>query len=188
MRQMNQFESDDRLVEALRSLGKDSLRNAPADVGSNVATAFRRHHRSRRAKNAAIVALGVICLVSASWLLLKPSRKMAPQIARDTPSPTIVPAPAVKPAVTAKKGISRTIPRSRRKARAAPQEADDFFPLPAYDPALARSGLQIVRVEMPVQDLRLMGAPLSEEVSNRRVLTDFVVGHDGTPYAVRFVH
>ena len=47
--------------------------------------------------------------------------------------------------------------------------------------------LRVVRLEMPGEDLRLVGAAVTEEIARRRVTADFVVGHDGTPYAVRLV-
>ena len=39
---------DARLSEALRGLAASSHRGAPAEVGTGLATAFRRHHARRR--------------------------------------------------------------------------------------------------------------------------------------------
>ena len=61
------------------------------------------------------------------------------------------------------------------------------MPLDAYDPAMTPSELQVVRLELSGADLRLMGAPVGEDLSDRRLLADIVVGNDGTPYAVRIV-
>ena len=47
--------------------------------------------------------------------------------------------------------------------------------------------LRVVRLEMPGEDLRLVGAPVMEKLAGRHVTADFVVGHDGTPYAFRLV-
>lgn len=60
--------------------------------------------------------------------------------------------------------------------------------LDTYDPATAPSELAVVRLELSGADLRLMGAPVAEDLSDRRLLADIVVGNDGTPYAVRLVH
>jgi hypothetical protein len=65
--------------------------------------------------------------------------------------------------------------------------AEDFLALPSYDPNMPTDGLRIIRLEARGSDIRLTGAPVSEELAERRVVADFVVGHDGTPYAVRFV-
>ena len=47
--------------------------------------------------------------------------------------------------------------------------------------------LRVVRVQLPASALWQMGAPLNSDTANRRMLADFVVGQDGTPYAVRLV-
>ena len=77
-------------------------------------------------------------------------------------------------------------PRSSARAQTA-AAIEDFLALPTYDPTIATDGLRIIRLEGRGSDLRLAGAPVSEELSERRVVADFMVGHDGTPYAVRFV-
>ena len=46
---------------------------------------------------------------------------------------------------------------------------------------------QIVRLELTGADLRLVGAPVAEDLSDRRLLADIVLAADGTPYAVRLV-
>jgi hypothetical protein len=40
---------------------------------------------------------------------------------------------------------------------------------------------------MASEDLRMLGAPVTEDVMRRHVTADLVLGHDGTPYAVRIV-
>jgi hypothetical protein len=47
--------------------------------------------------------------------------------------------------------------------------------------------LTIVQVELTGTDLRLLGAPVTEDLSDQRLLADVVVSGDGTPYAVRIV-
>ena len=64
---------------------------------------------------------------------------------------------------------------------------DDFMILPSYDPAPVDDELRIVRLEVPGTTLQLMGAPVNEEISDRRMVAEFVVGADGTAYAVRLV-
>lgn len=63
----------------------------------------------------------------------------------------------------------------------------EFLALPAYNPTVRLEDANVVRVEMPGSTLRLVGAPVSAESGQRRVLADFVVGRDGTPYAVRLI-
>ena len=66
-------------------------------------------------------------------------------------------------------------------------QSSGFVALPSYDPAINTGDLQVVRLELSGADLRLVGAPVGEDLSDRRMLADVVVGRDGTPYAVRFV-
>lgn len=196
MPQMNQFESEDQLLDALRRLARNSSRAASAEVSAGLTDAFRRHHRRRRTRNAAIVLLAICCLASAAALLIRP-QKAAPVIGKKKPSTIaapFVPSTANTPNPPANAGTWKTAqhdarhktPRRQRAATEARQSAV-FLPLPSYDPAVAKGELQIIRVEMPIQDLRLVGAPVGADVPNRQVRADFVVGHDGTPYAVRLV-
>jgi hypothetical protein len=46
---------------------------------------------------------------------------------------------------------------------------------------------QIVRLELTGAELRMVGAPVTEELADRRVRADFLIGRDGTPYGVRLV-
>lgn len=203
---MNQFgpedrlHKEDRLSNALRNLAKDSAHNnAPSELGVELAGAFRRHHRRRRAKNAAIVVLAAGCFLCTTWLLIRSSQKpSSPVIVKNTTKETAAPH-------TAEAGVPKNIdinPREVKNAvkhgpkhqalheepQVAAREAGDFLPLPSYDSSIATNNdLQIIRVEMPIQDLRLVGAPVNAAIPNRPVLADFVVGRDGTPYAVRLV-
>lgn len=47
--------------------------------------------------------------------------------------------------------------------------------------------LQVVRVQLPASALWKMGAPMLADAGERRMTADFVVGQDGTAYAVRLV-
>jgi hypothetical protein len=215
MREIDKFESEsshseDRLASGLRRLAQEAPRSAPPELGAALGSAFRRHHQRRRAKNVAIAALVIIGLASAAWLFTRTSQKAAPQVAAHNPAPA---SPIGKTSVASPPGAHETNPPAAQAANAprtqqakrivqhgpgrgashpqaaqveAPQEGS-FLPLPAYDPDVAQSELRIVRVQMPIQDLRLVGAPVGPEVPNRPVLADFVVGQDGTPYAVRLV-
>jgi hypothetical protein len=62
-----------------------------------------------------------------------------------------------------------------------------FVPLPTYDPTVPMEDLQVVRVHLPASELWKMGAPIAADADERRMTADFVVGQDGTAYAVRLV-
>jgi len=192
---MNQFGSEDRLSKALHRLAQESARNTPPDLGSALAGAFRRHHHRRRVKNSAIVLLAIAFLLSTVWFF--PKSTATPPTAQNTtkePAVTSAGASAVsKDTKTERKERPQTAKvASRRRAsgektQVAARESG-FLPLPSYDPSVAANrDLQIIRVRMPIQDLRLVGAPVNAAMPNRQVLADFVVGQDGTPYAVRLI-
>ncbi len=63
----------------------------------------------------------------------------------------------------------------------------DFVALPTFDPAIPLGQSRMVRLDMPGSDLQLIGYPVNEQLLERRVLTDVLVGQDGVPYAVRLV-
>ena len=198
---MNQFESEDRLVGALRRLAEESSRVPSPEVAAGLAAAFRRHHRRRRTRNAVLVVLAICSLASVALFLTR-QEKAAPVMVKNPSSPvtspvveSATPTPASSTMGTAnnpgsKKAAQRDVrQRAVRYQTVASQARQSlaFLPLPSYDPAVRNDELRIVRVEMPIQDLRLVGAPVAADVPNRQVRADFVVGHDGTPYAVRLI-
>lgn len=65
--------------------------------------------------------------------------------------------------------------------------SSDFVALPMFDPAVPIGPSRMVRIDMPGSDLQLMGYPVNEQLLERRVVTDVLVGQDGMPYAVRLV-
>jgi hypothetical protein len=180
--------SEALLSAALHRLAKGSAQSAPADVRSRLAQEFRRHHvRRRRARSALVVALvASFVLAAALFLSLKPVRQNAPAVAHG-PVPAVATPGAAKAtqSVAAPGQASETSRGSAQNARSRGESS--FMPLQTYDPATAPSELEIVRLELTGADLRLVGAPVAEELSEKRLLADIVVGSDGTPYAVRLV-
>ena len=188
MHEITKSESEDRLAGALRQLAHTSDRVAPPEVAAALAGAFRQYHRRRKTRNAAAIALS-IGIGSGLWFLTNRAEKPVPQVveramrplktAKDSPAP-------IPPKNVAKNSHrhhgSSPIPVQHDSAR-----ADEFLPLPSYDPGFNSGELQIIRVEMPLQDLRLVGVPVNVELPNRPVMADFVVGQDGIPYAIRLV-
>ncbi len=146
--------------------------------------------------------MAICCVFSAAWLLTMSTRKAAPYVAvnarpstqtavaPDTANALVPTAAELNAAAHVRKTLQHglnSIASQRRRTQLEAHQAPSFLPLPTYDPVGAKDELQIIRVEMPIQDLRLVGAPVGADVPNRLVRADFVVGHDGTPYAVRLV-
>jgi hypothetical protein len=201
-----QFErgTDDKLTRAMRKLAATSQQGASAEVGAGLATAFRRHHTRRRRIRYASIAGLVACLalvagvISLRWQshLSSVAQGRTNQI-HQTPAP--VNEAAANPSsasANAPEAIAATLPiraslRSVRKS-AQPKTTPttysrQFLALPGYDPAVPADELHVVRVRMSSSTLWQMGAPVNPDGVGRRVMADFVVSQDGTPYAVRLV-
>ena len=181
---MNQ--SNERLSAALRELAASSRQSASPELGLILKDAFRQHHARRRRALRLRIALLSVCLaaLASSLLLRKPLAKST-----SLPAAVIHTIPPQETIYTADSSASRRpAPRKRlAPTRTTEPEVSEFVVLPSFAMVPAGDELRVVRLEMPGEDLRLVGAPVTEEIAQRRVTADFVVGHDGTPYAVRLV-
>ncbi|HLK21794.1 MAG TPA: hypothetical protein VKT81_22750 [Bryobacteraceae bacterium] len=75
-------------------------------------------------------------------------------------------------------------------AQVSPQADDaalDFYPLPDSEELPPLESATIVRVQLPMASLRLMGLPVSEEGAADLVEADMLLGQDGMARGVRFV-
>lgn len=186
--------SEALLSAALHRLAKGSPTGAPEEVGANLARSFRQHHARRRRVRVAGWSAMAACVILAAVLALKfvgvRGNSVMPNVAAQ-------PQPAQTPSVARQE--KQPVPQRAKDQRNAvargnaypntnqtPQN-DGFVPLPSYDPAVGTGDLQVVRLELSGADLRLVGAPVAEDLSDQRILADVVVGRDGTPYAVRLV-
>jgi len=201
MREMNRDvnNTEARLSKALRSLSATSPGSAPPEIGHALAEAFRRHHARRRmvrrsALAAAIViliALPAVLVLSRQHLIGTPSQNARGTVT-NAPSPAAVPSdlPPLKRETTSRSGIHQRFvaTKTATKTNMDPvARRDDFVPLPTYSLRSQAEDLRIVRLQVNGRDLRLVGAPVSGDIDERPVLADFVVGQDGTPYAVRLL-
>ena len=183
--------SEARLTKALRSMAAASAHNAPPEIGDALAQAFRRHHARRRAVRRATMTAAALIIVLPAVLLA--SRKHAVE----KPAPTVlVPGIAQNTVAAPRTSVfpaTATTSPSHKRIRTAAQRVgtvahrDDFLPLPSYDLRTQTEDLRIVRLRLNGRSLRLLGAPISAEIDDRAVLADFVIGQDGTPYAVRLL-
>ncbi|HYL73992.1 MAG TPA: zf-HC2 domain-containing protein [Bryobacteraceae bacterium] len=100
--------------------------------------------------------------------------------ARPTVESQIVPAVS-RPAV---QQVGR---RARRRPAAVEAEPATFIELPFSDSALPLTDATIVRVAMPVEDLRLAGLTVDGRQPGSMLQADLLVGIDGLPRGIRFV-
>lgn len=132
------------------------------------------------------VAVLCVCVagLAAAFLLSRPLLKNSSQIVVHTiPPQEVHQSEDISASATARPAPSRSV--SPKGPVASTNSA--FVALPSIEMIPAGDELRVVRLEMPGEDLRLVGAPVTEEIARRRVTADFVIGHDGTPYAVRLV-
>ena len=185
---MSQQES--QFSAALRRACLSAPQSAPPALGEKLRNEFRRHHILRRRKRnarlllvAACVAASVITIPrwrprSSNTAVVREPMEMLPRRANVViGNPESTPAP-LRPARK---------PESIRSRKDRESAAERFVALPTFDSAFPIDHLEIVRVDLPGQDLRLVGFPVTEEIANRRVVADVLLAQDGTPYALRLV-
>jgi hypothetical protein len=189
MCEMNQ--PDSRLSAALRRLGAIAPLGAPPALGDMLKDEFRRHHIRRGRNRNARILLAAACLAASVGtfhiLRPRPSNMAAthepPQTTPSSQANILVGLTETK--TTRLKAINK---HASNKRRNNPVTAENrFVPLPTFDPAIPIDHLEMVRLDLPGRDLRLVGFPVREEIADRRIVADVLLAQDGTPYALRLV-
>jgi hypothetical protein len=151
------------LLESLRALAADGPREAPLHIEQQLRAQFRRHSR-RRALMTWAPAFGVAAAAGIAlffWIHM-PKSASVPGVA----TPQVVAASAV--------------------ASGAEDDTDtSFYPLAEAEALPAVENAMVVRVQLPVSSLQLMGVPVSEERADASVQADLLLGQDGLARAVR---
>lgn len=147
------------LLDALRALAGEGPSEAPPQLEERLKREFRRVNRRRNLVTWVPALSAVAALVIA--LLLWTHRDQA------------------KPAAAVAAQI------------AAPAVEDDsdasFYPLPEAEVLPAVESAMVVRVQLPVSSLQLMGVPISNERAGASVEADLLLGQDGLARGVRLV-
>jgi len=153
---------DQKLLEGLRELATDGPREAPLSIEERLLGELRRRSRARRRN---------------TWMGLG-SAAIAAGLALVMIRPALVNrAPTTSQAVEAS---PETVPQSDETAL-------NFYPLPDSDELPPLESATIVRVQLPMASLRLMGLPVSEDGAADLVEADMLLGQDGLARGVRFV-
>lgn len=157
--------SEEPLVAGLRRLACSSPQAAPPELGDALVRAFHRHHRRRRVMRGVAVAAVILLTCSAPfWRRPVPdNRQPANQIAVESHQAGPQPVPVES------------------------ASGEMFMALPSFAFATRGEDLRVIRVEMPVASLRLLGVRVNDELITHRVVADLLIGADGTPYAFRLV-
>jgi hypothetical protein len=152
-------ENNQELLEGLRALAAEGPREAPLHIEEQLKAQFRRHNRRRHL--AVWIPAFSIATAAGIALLLWVHEKPKP-----APAPAVVAALAVAPV--------------------AEEDADSgFYPLPEAEALPAVENAMVVRVQLPVSSLQLMGVPVSEERADASVQAELLLGQDGLARAVR---
>jgi hypothetical protein len=152
-------QDDHEVLEGLRALAADSPHEAPRRVEEQLLAAFRSRRRRRSLMTWAPAGLVAAGLVATGLWLSRPPRQIAP------------PGVVITGAAVA----------------AAEEEADaSFYPLPEAEGLPIVESAMVVRVQLPVSSLRLMGVPVSEDADSS-VQAELLLGQDGLARAVRLV-
>lgn len=182
--------SDAQLSQALRRLAAASRQSAPDEICAELLGRFRRHHARRRwIRRSGVLALAACLALAAIWSSRSTSQKHSGQenIAKAVAGGEEKASPLQQPVVVAGSKQVKTPVRARATRPATSTANRAFLALPAYDPTVPQDELQIVRVQLPASALWKIGAPIPPDAGERRLTADFVVGQDGTAYAVRLV-
>ena len=179
---MNELEQE--LQEGLRALAAEDPHDAPAYVERRLLAEFRRRARARR--NRMWLSGAAVAAVAASvfaMLWLKPAApKSAPSttvaVAHQRPVPAVVNSSAavMQPAVQIRKAANRRRPASL-----------EFYALPDADSLPPVETATVVRVQLPMSSLRLIGFPINEDRAGEAVQADVLLGQDGLARGVRLV-
>ena len=147
------------LLENLRKLAAQGPRQAPARVERRLLAEFgMRQGRHRRN----LIWWPAGCAIAAGvalllWLHVQPSK------------------------------ASRIVEAPQLEAVAAEESNASFYPLPEADALPPVENAMVVRVQVPLSSLRLMGYPVDEDGRGTAVQADLLLGQDGLARGVRLV-
>ncbi len=152
------MEDNRELLDNLRALAADGPQDAPDRVERRLRAEFRIHSRRLRVRFWASVA-GVSAIAAGlalfGWVHV-----------------------AEKPSAVAPHAVAEPV--------AAEEEADgSFYPLPEAEALPAVENAMVVRVQLPVSSLRMMGVPVDEERADAAVQAELLLGQDGLARGVR---
>jgi hypothetical protein len=183
--------SEALLSSALHRLASTGERSAPPELGANLLEKFRYHHRRRRQVRFAVAAAVAACVLGLGIFagMLRPVHTADKTTPVQSPEKASAGAPTARVSSAPDPEARRHRKEERRVVAGEIQAANDeeFVPLPGYDPAVVSGDLQMVRVTVTGSDLRMLGARVPGDLSDRPVIADFITDRDGTPYAMRLV-
>jgi hypothetical protein len=153
-------ENEQELLRDLRALADADRSEAPSDLRTRLVIEFRRRSVRRR-RMAWLPAAGFAAIAAALLLFI------------------VVP----KQSIT----VSNSADQSLSPAATAEDTDADFYPVPEADGLPPIENATVVRVQMPLISLELMGVAVNETGGADPVQADILLGQDGLARGVRLV-
>jgi hypothetical protein len=163
MNENEQDQNEQELLNCLRSLASDSPQEAPRYVENRLLTEFRRRSQARR-RNIQWTIGGTAAIAAAVAVILW----MQPSASRN--SPLLAQADSVET-------VSQAIDPNQ----------EEFYPLPDSEALPPVEYATVVRVQMQMSSLRLIGFPINEDRAAEGIEADVLLGEDGLARGVRLV-
>lgn len=169
--EQNPPSSDELLSEGLRRLAGSSPQAASPELERVLVQSFHRRHRRRKTLRFALAMTVCLAIVAGllGWQLVHRN-------------------PIEKFASSQRIGQQSSAGRMQESHLFGDADASTFVALPSFALSVPGEELRILRVEMPVSSLRLLGARVNDELSTQQLVADVLIGTDGTPYAFRIIN
>ena len=150
--------ADEReLLEGLHTLASDSPRQAPMEVEARLLAEFRKRSRLRRTR--AWMSVASVGAIAAAIAVLVWIGPLEPKPVALQPYATVL----------------------------ADDGAASFYPLPDADALPPVESAMVVRVQMPMASLELIGFPINQDRTADPVEAEVLLGQDGLARGVRLV-
>lgn len=141
--------------------------------------------RRARAKARVLAAISgaAAALVCLAWLFARADRPAQMPQRATAAAPVVA---ALPPALPQQQAVRHRRPQPRRVAARA-SDNPSFLALPFSDDALPIRDATVVRVQLPVEELRLTGLVVEGAEAAATVQADVLLGIDGLPRGIRLV-
>jgi hypothetical protein len=167
-------ENEQQLLEGLKALATLEPLEASPRVEQTLLATFRARAEHRRRTIWASTAAALVATAAAiAVLFFAPIRwhrnTEAPQVASELQSP------------------AASLPAAQYAVVRTDDLASSFYPLPEADELPPVETTLVVRVQLPVSSLQLMGFSIDEDASAEPVQAEVLLGQDGLARGVRLI-